>query len=683
MRVKDLRKVYKTKDAQSVKALDGVSFDLPEKGMVFVLGKSGSGKSTLLNVLSGLDKVDEGSIEICGKRITDLSEKELSNYRNSCCGFVFQEYNLIPELNVSENVMLSLQLQGEKNTEQKVQEVLNQVGLPNYEKRKVTELSGGQKQRIAIARAIIKNPKIIFADEPTGALDQQTGENILDLLKEFSKEKLVIVVSHDVEFAHKYGDRIIELSDGKVINDSGKEELTQEAKEEELKKPKLPIKAALKIGCSNFKYHPIRLIATVLLSVIAFTFLGVSLNIATINPINKYVKAIYENNIEYTALYKYNTFPSDEQDMSLDQFLGDKNISKEKTGITKADLEIFKSVYDGQVSFVFAADIYSFQKSIVAPFTEINEIKLTSDKHFAISSDGYMPLSLADCEDLGFSIIGELPTNQSEIAINDCMLNTYMLSGLLEDNNVFPIKTATDIIGHKISIVHNTLIDDYKTITGVVYTGCSKQCHMSHQVECYHDKIIVSDDSFSSYSYALCNIGSNYKEFAKAVINYNSNNNVFEFSNALSDGYYSSSSVAMLLKMLCLYLSIIFLVFAMILLMNFIAVSIRSQMKQIGILSAMGANFKQLIKVYYGSVVGLCSIVYLISLTLVGVFVSLINSYLKSGFDILFNLLSFNPLIVVLLIVFVFLAAFLGSFIPILNLKRYAPMDIINKGQIK
>lgn len=279
MRVEAIRKTYKIKNAQSIVALDGVSFDLPKNGMVFILGKSGSGKSTLLNIMSGLDKVDEGEIEFCGKDITKLTEKELSNYRNSCCGFVFQEYNLIPELDVGENIMLTLQLQGEKDTEQKVKEVLKQVDLVGYEKRKVTELSGGQKQRVAIARAIIKNPKIIFADEPTGALDEKTGRNIFDLLKEFSKDKLVVVVSHDRAFAERYGDRIIELADGKIVADNGTVEFPQEMKKEEWKKPKLPNKMAIKIGCSNFRYHPIRFLASILLSVIAFTFLGISLNI--------------------------------------------------------------------------------------------------------------------------------------------------------------------------------------------------------------------------------------------------------------------------------------------------------------------------------------------------------------------------------------------------------------------
>ena len=683
MRVEAIRKTYKIKNAQSIVALDGVSFDLPKNGMVFILGKSGSGKSTLLNIMSGLDKVDEGKIEFCGKDITKLTEKELSNYRNSCCGFVFQEYNLIPELDVGENIMLTLQLQGEKDTEQKVKEVLKQVDLVGYEKRKVTELSGGQKQRVAIARAIIKNPKIIFADEPTGALDEKTGRNIFDLLKEFSKDKLVVVVSHDRAFAERYGDRIIELADGKIVADNGTVEFPQEMKKEEWKKPKLPNKTAIKIGCSNFRYHPIRFLASILLSVIAFTFLGISLNIAIIDPTKNYVEAIYERNIAYTALYKYNVFQSNEEDMSLDQFLGATNFSKEKTCITKADVDIFKNVYSKSASLVFAAEIYSFQKFIVASTSQINAAKQVRNEHFAISSNGYISLNSTTCNELGFSLVGKLPKDKSEIVINECMLNTFILSGLLEDDKVILVETATDIIGHKISINHFSSEDVFKTITGVLFTGCSKQCYMTHIPECYHDKIVVCDDYFPSYSYALCSIDSNYEDFVKAVISYSNNSVSFGFSNVLSDGYYSSFSVAMMLKMLCLYLSIIFLVFALILLVSFIAISIRGQIKQIGVLSSIGVDFKQISKIYYGSSVGLCGIVCLLSFILVGVLVKVINSYLKSGFGLLFNLLSFNPIIVFFLMLFTFMAAIFGSFIPLLKLRKWTPVDIINVGQVK
>ena len=199
-----------------------MSIKFPERGLVFILGKSGSGKSTLLNVLGGLDQVDKGEIIIKGKSSKDFSQSDFDSYRNTYLGFVFQEYNILNEFSVGENIALALQLQGKNASKEEITKILDEVDLKGFADRKPNELSGGQKQRIAIARALIKNPPIILADEPTGALDSRTGIQIFDTLKSLSQHKLVIVVSHDREFAEQYGDRVIELKDGKIISDISK-----------------------------------------------------------------------------------------------------------------------------------------------------------------------------------------------------------------------------------------------------------------------------------------------------------------------------------------------------------------------------------------------------------------------------------------------------------------------------
>lgn len=329
MRIKNLCKTYHTQTGEEVHALNDISFDLPSKGVVSILGKSGSGKSTLLNILSGLDRFDSGDIECFGKNMRRFSSKELDYYRNSCVGFVFQEYHLIPELNVGDNIALALQLQGQSGATEKIQAVLKQVDLEGYEKRSIQELSGGQKQRVAIARALVKDPKIIFADEPTGALDSYTGESILQILKEVSKEKLVILVTHDREFAEKYGDRVIELADGVVIRDSGADyRFTEAEKEMSLRKSRMPLRSALKIGCSNFKYHPFRLISTVVLSVIAFLMLGVSLITSTVTYSDFIYDYLCAKNVTSSILMKYENdmqgcFSKEEQDDIREQFQTD------------------------------------------------------------------------------------------------------------------------------------------------------------------------------------------------------------------------------------------------------------------------------------------------------------------------------------------------------------------------
>ena len=202
--------------------------------MVFLLGKSGSGKSTLLNLCGGLDTPDSGEIIIKGRSSKDFSQADFDSYRNTFVGFVFQEYNILNEFTVEDNIALALELQGKNKDKARVHEILEQVEMTNFAKRKPNTLSGGQKQRIAIARALVKNPEIIMADEPTGALDSNTGKQVFDTLKKLSQDKLVLVVSHDREFAEIYGDRIIELKDGHVISDVMKTKIAAVAASENL-----------------------------------------------------------------------------------------------------------------------------------------------------------------------------------------------------------------------------------------------------------------------------------------------------------------------------------------------------------------------------------------------------------------------------------------------------------------
>lgn len=228
LEVKNLKRVYKVKGGSSVYALNDVSIKFPETGLVFILGKSGSGKSTLLNVMGGLDKADEGEIIINGKSSKSFSKTEMDSYRNTYLGFIFQEYNILNDFSVKENIALALELQHKKATDEAINDILKEVDLEGYGKRKPNELSGGQKQRVAIARALVKNPKIIFADEPTGALDSNTGKQVFETLKNLSKTRLVVVVSHDRDFAEHFGDRVIELKDGEIISDISKTSVTSE-----------------------------------------------------------------------------------------------------------------------------------------------------------------------------------------------------------------------------------------------------------------------------------------------------------------------------------------------------------------------------------------------------------------------------------------------------------------------
>ena len=218
IKINNLNKIYENKSDEPVVALRDINITLPDKGMVFVVGKSGSGKSTLLNLLGSLDKVTSGDIIIDNMVINKMNEDDLSAYRSSYVGFIFQDYCLIDSLNVEENIRLSLDLNEIDNSEL-IDNTLELVGLEGFNKRYPKTLSAGQKQRTAIARGYIKKPKLLLCDEPTGNLDSKTAKQILTLLKELSKNTLVLIVSHNIDDAYLYGDRIIEISDGQIKDD--------------------------------------------------------------------------------------------------------------------------------------------------------------------------------------------------------------------------------------------------------------------------------------------------------------------------------------------------------------------------------------------------------------------------------------------------------------------------------
>ena len=218
--IKALNKIYKTKNHKKVHALKDINLTLSDSGMVFVIGKSGSGKSTLLNLIGGLDDITSGSVIADGNDIKKLNVRKLSNYRSSYVGFIFQDYHLLEEFNVKENIELGADI---ANTNIDTSRILKVVGLEGYENRFIDELSGGQQQRVAIARSLAKEVKVILADEPTGNLDKETTKQILDLLKELSKDILVIVVSHNLEDANFYADRIISLDHGRLVSDREKQ----------------------------------------------------------------------------------------------------------------------------------------------------------------------------------------------------------------------------------------------------------------------------------------------------------------------------------------------------------------------------------------------------------------------------------------------------------------------------
>ena len=221
LQVKNIHKEYRTGPLVQ-KALDDVSLNLRDNEFVSILGPSGSGKTTLLNIIGGLDRYDDGDLIINGISTRKYKDRDWDSYRNHTIGFVFQSYNLIPHQTILSNVELALTISGITKSERREKSIraLEKVGLIDHIHKKPNQLSGGQMQRVAIARALVNDPDILLADEPTGALDSDTSVQVMDLLKEVAKDRLVVMVTHNPELAYKYSTRIVTLKDGKICGDT-------------------------------------------------------------------------------------------------------------------------------------------------------------------------------------------------------------------------------------------------------------------------------------------------------------------------------------------------------------------------------------------------------------------------------------------------------------------------------
>ena len=288
LRLKNIKKSYKMGNNYQ-HALKGINIDFRKNEFVAILGPSGSGKTTLLNVIGGLDRYDSGDLIINNKSTKKFKDKNWDAYRNNCVGFIFQSYNLIGHISVLKNVEMSTTLSGysRKKRKQMAIKALERVGLKDHINKRPNQLSGGQMQRVAIARALVNDPNIILADEPTGALDTRTSKQIMDLISEVSKDKLVIMVTHNPELANEYANRIIEFQDGEVINDSNPFNGEEVQEEVTIKKTKMSYLNAIGLSFNNLRTKKGRTLLTAFASSIGI--IGISLILSLSNGFQKQI----------------------------------------------------------------------------------------------------------------------------------------------------------------------------------------------------------------------------------------------------------------------------------------------------------------------------------------------------------------------------------------------------------
>ena len=298
LQLQHISKVYHTGD-QEFHALKDISIRFRENEFVSILGQSGSGKTTLLNIIGGLDQYTSGDLLIQGKSTKQFKDRDWDSYRNHTIGFIFQSYNLIGHQTALSNVEIAMTLSGVSKAERKKRaiEVLERVGLKDHLYKKPSQMSGGQMQRIAIARALVNDPKVVLADEPTGALDSETSVQIMDLLKDIAKERLVIMVTHNPELAQKYSTRIVQVLDGNILSDSNPCEPIEETKQVDIQftKTKMSFITALVLSFNNLLTKKGRTLLTAFAGSIGI--IGIALILALSNGVSDYVKKVQEDTL--------------------------------------------------------------------------------------------------------------------------------------------------------------------------------------------------------------------------------------------------------------------------------------------------------------------------------------------------------------------------------------------------
>nr|WP_326167616.1 ABC transporter ATP-binding protein [uncultured Lachnoclostridium sp.] len=303
LQIKDICKEYRTGSLVQ-KALDHVSLNLRDNEFVAILGPSGSGKTTLLNIIGGLDRYDSGDLVIGSVSTKKYKDRDWDSYRNHTIGFVFQSYNLITHQTILANVELALTISGIGKAErrQRAADALARVGLGEQLHKKPNQLSGGQMQRVAIARALVNNPDILLADEPTGALDSDTSVQVMDLLREVARDRLVVMVTHNPELAQEYATRIVRLRDGKIREDSDPFEVDERTMEEpeyrNLGKTSMSFLTALSLSFNNLRTKKARTILTSFAGSIGI--IGIALILALSTGVNQYI-----HNMEEETLSEY------------------------------------------------------------------------------------------------------------------------------------------------------------------------------------------------------------------------------------------------------------------------------------------------------------------------------------------------------------------------------------------
>lgn len=458
--IKNIYKSYGLKDSK-YSVLKNINLSFRPNEFVAILGPSGSGKTTLLNILGGLDQYDSGDLIINGKSTKKFKDKDWDSYRNKSVGFIFQSYNLISHISILSNVEMCLTLRNTSKSvaRKKAIEALERVGLKDHMHKKPNQLSGGQMQRVAIARALVNNPDIILADEPTGALDSKTSTQIMELIKDISKDKLVIMVTHNENLADIYASRIIKLSDGVIISDSNPYETKKETDLYTLPKTKMSLLTALGLSLNNIKTKKGRTLLTSFAASIGI--IGISLVLALSNGFQIQIDDFEKNTLTQMPIYITPEATDLKSEMALelgngeDEYPSDNIIKKyqytvanaHKNKITSDYINYINSInndYLNGIGYGYNANMNVIIKNDKIDYFNNNYIETS------FSTNGTSDI-IKENYDL---LSGRYPKNSNEALL---IVDTYnrLYPYLYKDLGLKENSTFEDVIGKELQVVSN------------------------------------------------------------------------------------------------------------------------------------------------------------------------------------------------------------------------------------
>jgi len=725
VKVKNVSKTFHNKDGSKVRALRNVDIDLDDTGITFISGASGNGKSTLLSILAGLTRFDSGDIIVDGVSFKNFNSKDFDAYWRTYIGFVFEDYNLVETLNVRENIKLGVLADGKVPTDEQIAAVLKKVKLTGFEDRLVAQLSSGQRQRVCIARTLIKHPRILFMDEPTAHLDDKNKTLIWDMVKEMSKECLVISVSHDTQTVEKYADRIITLEDNTVKKDVRKvkkgdkkqevavgapKKATAVKKEEHLhtkrnKKHGLSLKYSFQMALNSLLFRRWRTVFMVIICTLAVSFFGLFSLLGNYNGTYAQVNALY--NDDGTRLAPYVLFHKGSSDY-IPFAMGD-SMNYDRTQVES----VLGSGVNGTKYYEFKKTNYQIALNVD------NSIRPLNEAHNSLTVTGLMKLETPVNGRNAFDqdmLYGSFPaTAEDGIAISDYMLGLIKLYGLPRgigsawagedplraETRVAEVDNPSNdwtteyieehVIGHSITLdgvsyriagIFNTDFESFVQPESMLYYNTKLPVEMyNYNLSKVYLTIQTSLD-FNSGILPTTGIAISTLPYTVSTAKLQNivtglSQKGYILSSVTSETVDQMNTSIEIYKTVVIILGVYSAIFAIIMMYYFIGQIIHDQKNQVGVLKALGFSNLDIASIFLLSTAMFVVLSFVVTLIITAIAASIANGAVSGAAFIKFNIMNINFTVISIMFAVSVVIAFLGMIIPLVRFANKKPNEIM------